>query len=177
MGIFKFVKDAGAKIFKRGPSEEDQRQEGLDEMAKGNALVRMVLDLGLAIEDLRVSYDNGVATVSGTTETQADKEKVILAIGNSQGVAEVDDRIEVVTPEPEATMYTVVSGDSLSKIALAHYGDAMKYPMIFEANRPMLEDPDKIYPGQVLRIPPLTPAVSRGVGGGDGGGSGGGGGM
>ncbi len=56
---------------------------------------------------------------------------------------------------PKATFYTVQSGDSLSKIAKAHYGDAMKYPAIFEANKPMLEHPDKIYPGQVLRIPPL----------------------
>ena len=61
----------------------------------------------------------------------------------------------MVEPKPEATLYTVVRGDSLSKIAKAHYGDAMKYPVIFEANRPMLSDPDKIYPGQVLRIPPL----------------------
>ena len=61
----------------------------------------------------------------------------------------------VVAPEPESTFYTVVSGDSLSKIAKAHYGDAMKYPMIFEANKPMLKDPNLIYPGQVLRIPPL----------------------
>lgn len=60
-----------------------------------------------------------------------------------------------VVAEPEATLYTVQSGDSLSKIAKVHYGDAMKYPVIFKANQPMLKDPDKIYPGQVLRIPPL----------------------
>ena len=59
-------------------------------------------------------------------------------------------------PEPAATFYTVVSGDSLSKIAKKHYGDASKYPVIFDANRPMLKDPDKIYPGQVLRIPPAA---------------------
>ena len=59
------------------------------------------------------------------------------------------------TPEPEGTYYEVKKGDTLSKIAKAQYGDAMKYPQIFEANRPMLKDPDKIYPGQVLRIPPL----------------------
>jgi len=57
--------------------------------------------------------------------------------------------------EPEAQFYTVVSGDTLGKIAKAHYGNAMKYPVIFEANTPMLSDPDKIYPGQVLRIPAL----------------------
>ncbi len=67
----------------------------------------------------------------------------------------MDDQLQVAKPEPEAVWHTVVRGDSLSKIAKKHYGDAMKYPLIFEANKPMLTDPDKIYPGQVLRIPPL----------------------
>jgi len=47
----------------------------------------------------------------------------------------------------------VVKGDTLSAIAKEMYGSANKYPVIFEANKPMLTDPDKIYPGQVLRIP------------------------
>ena len=91
----------------------------------------------------------------GKVTDQATRERVILALGNVQGVARVDDRIEVAEPAPEAVLYTVQSGDSLSKISLAHYGDAMKYMVIFEANQPMLENPDLIYPGQVLRIPPL----------------------
>ena len=74
-------------------------------------------------------------------------------MGNTQGVARVDDQLKVEKPAPEAVMYTVQPGDSLSKIAKAHYGDAMKYTVIFEANKPMLSHPDKIYPGQVLRIP------------------------
>ena len=57
--------------------------------------------------------------------------------------------------KPEAVYYTVVSGDTLSKISKVNYGDANKYMVIFEANEPMLTHPDKIYPGQVLRIPPL----------------------
>ena len=76
-------------------------------------------------------------------------------MGNVEGVARVDDQITVVAPEPAAAFYTVVSGDTLSGISLEHYGNAMKYTVIFEANRPMLENPDLIYPGQVLRIPPL----------------------
>jgi nucleoid-associated protein YgaU len=49
---------------------------------------------------------------------------------------------------------TVRSGDTLSKIAKDAYGDANAYMQIFEANKPMLSNPDRIYPGQVLRIPP-----------------------
>ena len=56
--------------------------------------------------------------------------------------------------EAASRFYTVQSGDTLSKIAREFYGDAGKYPRIFEANKPMLKDPDKIYPGQMLRIPP-----------------------
>ena len=93
--------------------------------------------------------------MSGKVDSQAVREKVVLVLGNVEGVAQVDDRLEVANPEPEATYYTVKPGDSLSKIAKEHYGDAMKYPVIFEANKPMLSDPDKIYPGQNLRIPPL----------------------
>jgi len=52
-------------------------------------------------------------------------------------------------------MYEVQKGDSLSKIAKRYYGDPMKYKELFAANQPMLEDPNKIYPGQVLRIPKL----------------------
>jgi len=79
---------------------------------------------------------------------------MIIAAGNNQGVAEVDADLEI-EEAPTIRMHEVKSGDTLSKIALAVYGDAMKYTVIFEANKPMLDDPDKIYPGQMLRIPPL----------------------
>ncbi len=74
-------------------------------------------------------------------------------MGNTEGVSQVDDQIDVQAAAPEAILYTVEKGDSLSRIAKQHYGDPMKYPLIFDANRPMLEDPNLIYPGQVLRIP------------------------
>jgi nucleoid-associated protein YgaU len=153
MGILDFVKEAGEKLGFGGDEEEAQADEALHERMKGNALMRSVAGLGLEVDGLRIDYDDGTATVYGTAPDQATRERVVLAVGNTQGVGRVDDRMEVVAPEPEAVMYTVQSGDSLSKIALAHYGDAMKYPVIFEANRPMLENPDLIYPGQVLRIP------------------------
>ena len=86
---------------------------------------------------------------------QATKEKVVLVVGNSNGIATVDDQMTVEHVEPEAQFHTVVSGDTLGKIAKKYYGNAMKYPVIFDANKPMLKSPDLIYPGQVLRIPQL----------------------
>ena len=91
--------------------------------------------------------------MSGTVPDQATKEKVLLCCGNVHGVSAVNDMLIVDAPEPESQWHTVVSGDNLSKIAKAFYGDANKYPVIFEANKPMLKHPDKIYPGQLLRIP------------------------
>jgi hypothetical protein len=96
-------------------------------------------------------YDSNL----GKCPTQETREKIILAVGNVQGVAQVDDRIDVVKEEPAGLYHTVISGDTLSKLAKTHYGDPMKYPIIFAANQPMLKHPDKIYVGQVLRIPPV----------------------
>ena len=157
MGIFDFVKGAGAKLGLGDDEKEKERQadEQLEERRKGNALMRHVMGLGFEVEKLRVDFDDGVATVTGQVGDQSTREKVVLAIGNTSGVARVDDRMEVVKSAPEAVMYTVQGGDSLSKIAKEQYGDAMKYTVIFEANKPLLTDPNKIYPGQVLRIPPL----------------------
>jgi nucleoid-associated protein YgaU len=148
MGLLSFIKDAGAKIF-GGETSADS------EARKEKAIVDFVNQFGLQIQDLEVAVNNDTATVRGITESQAEKEKVLLAVGNIQGIATVNDLIEVKVPEPEAIYYTVQKGDSLSKIAKNQYGDAMKYPVIFEANKPMLKNPDLIYPGQVLRIPPL----------------------
>jgi nucleoid-associated protein YgaU len=152
MGLFDFVKAAGAKLFGIGETEADKAKQ---EQVKAETLVSQVKSFGLAVENLRIDVKEDVATVFGTVSSQADKEKVVLVIGNVNGIARVDDRLEVVTPEPPAVFYTVVPGDTLSKIAKQHYGNAMKYPVIFEANKPMLKHPDKIYPGQVLRIPPV----------------------
>jgi len=110
------------------------------------------------LDDAKVSAEQlgDRVVLKGTAKTQEEAEKMIIAAGNNAGVAEVESHIEVEEKAPAATFYEVVSGDSLSKIAKAHYGDAMKYPVIFDANKPMLSDPDKIYPGQMLRIPPLS---------------------
>ena len=87
---------------------------------------------------------------------QQTKEKVILCCGNVENVAAVNDMITVKEKAPESQFYTVVKGDNLSKISKQYYGDPNKYQQIFEANKPMLKHPDKIYPGQLLRIPPAA---------------------
>ena len=161
MGLFDFVKDAGERLFGRGGDKKELEQEqavrtmedALADKARGEQLTKMVTDMGF-VDYGSVAFREGLATITGTAPSQADKEKAVLLVGNTQGVGQVDDQIEVAAPPP-ARMYTVQSGDSLSKIAKEMYGDAMKYPAIFDANRPLLSHPDKIYPGQVLRIPNL----------------------
>lgn len=167
MGIFSFVKNAGAKIF--GNDAEEEREQAASE-ARADATAREALelrrrrmreaaiektikDLGLPVENLTVESEGDVVRLGGSVADQATREKVILSAGNVDGVATVDDRLSVENPEPEADFHTVERGETLSKIAQRYYGKASLYPKIFEANRPMLENPDKIYPGQVLRIP------------------------
>lgn len=157
MGIFDFFKKAGSSVFK---NEEAEAAKAEADAAAANArkaslLKDIVNSTGIDIEELEIQLSDDVVTVHGSANNQAEKEKVILALGNVDGIAAVDDRLTVEETVPESTFYTVKSGDTLSKIAKAHYGDAMKYMNIFEANQPLLEDPNKIYPGQVLRIPHL----------------------
>ena len=112
---------------------------------------------GLGVSGVQVAYDSaeGHVTVTGEAPTQAVKEKITLCCGNVSHVTSVDNQMSVADPEPEAQFHDVVRGDTLSAIAKQFYGDANKYPKIFEANQPMLAHPDKIYPGQKLRIPAL----------------------
>lgn len=165
MGLFNFIKSAGEKLF--GSAEEEKKIEAevkaradavekLEKLKRARALELRIQALGLKVDGLDVDVEGGKVTLKGKVDDQQTSEKVALAAGNIEGVEAVDNRLTVTNPEPAATFYTVVRGDTLSKIAKEHYGNAMKYPVIFEANKPMLKHPDKIYPGQVLRIPPLA---------------------
>lgn len=158
MGLFSFFKKAGSKVL-----VEEEKKAASSSMAKEIAnkaklavLHSIVKSLKLPVENMDITLEDDVVTVYGTTDSHANREKIVLALGNVNGIATVDDRISVEVPPVTSTFYTVVSGDSLSKIAKKVYGDAMKYPIIFEANKPMLKDPSLIYPGQSLRIPSLT---------------------
>jgi nucleoid-associated protein YgaU len=155
MGVFSFLKNAGAKLFKRKSDKTDPATlEAVREENK-KAMMDAVADLGIELNDFYIQLQEDTVIAFGEATSQADKEKVILVLGNTEGIAKVDDRMTVAKPEPEAKFYEVKKGDSLSKIAKEFYGDAMKYPVIFDANKPMLKDPNLIYPGQMLRIPPV----------------------
>jgi nucleoid-associated protein YgaU len=151
MGLISFIKDAGAKLF--GHKEESAPAEEKAKL-KSTALLAHVQSLHLPFNTIEIVLrtDNSV-TIKGEVDQQVDAEKIALTVGNVEGVEEVDNQMTVTVPAPEARYHTVVAGDWLSKIAKEVYGDANKYDVIFEANKPMLTDPDKIYPGQVLRIP------------------------
>lgn len=157
MGIFNFVKEAGSKVgLGESPSAaaaDAAKDEELHELREGNKLLRLIRDMDLGIESPKVKYDDGVATIWGTAPNQKVKENTILVVGNVAGVAQVDDQMEVVEAEPEAIFYTVQKGDTLGKIAKEQLGAAKRYTEIFEANQPLLKDPNLIYPGQTLRIP------------------------
>ncbi len=160
MGLFSFLKNAGSKILSREADKNDAAAAADAAKAaemdayRGELLASIVKGSGVEVEGLSIECKDDMAIVFGQTGSLEDKEKVILMVGNVSGIAAVDDRLSVVE-QPKSTFYTVQAGDSLSKIAKAHYGDPMKYNAIFEANKPMLEHPDKIYPGQMLRIPNL----------------------
>ncbi len=156
MGLFSFLKGSGAKLLTKN-EEEAVKTKSAEEVVnlKKDAMLRAINDLNLPVQNISLDINGETVTVWGQAETQVAKELVILTAGNNVGISSVDDRMSVIKPEPEAVFYEVKPGDSLSKIAKAQYGDAMKYNSIFEANKPMLKDPDKIYPGQVLRIPRL----------------------
>jgi nucleoid-associated protein YgaU len=166
MGLMSFIKEAGEKLFGGGEAKAAEAAvkaaptpENVAAMsaAAGQAIADYIGTQGLAVDGLDVAFDapSGTVTVSGTVADQATKEKVLLCCGNVAGVRAVNDMLVVEAPQAESQWHTVVSGDNLSKIAKKFYGDANKYPAIFEANKPMLKHPDKIYPGQLLRIPPL----------------------
>ncbi len=165
MGMFSFIKEAGEKLFGIGkaqaapaaaPAAPTADQMAALNQSASEAIAKYIQSMNLNVDALDVAYDaaSETVTVAGVAPDQSTKEKVVLCCGNVANVAAVNDMLTVSAPEPESKMYTVVKGDNLSKISKGFYGTPNKYPQIFAANKPMLTHPDKIYPGQVLRIPP-----------------------
>lgn len=171
MGLFDFMSSAGEDKL---TAKVEVSPDRINELRRQN-IDKKINTLGLAGAAVTVAVDGEVATLTGSAPDQATMEKIVLCAGNQHGIGRVDCRITVTVPEAAATpaavatsqkaevqasptgstFYTVKAGDTLGKIAKQFYGSAAKYPLIFEANKPMLSDPDKIYPGQSLRLPPI----------------------
>ncbi len=149
MGLFSFVKSVGKKL---GIGSEDTPPTADDLKSELDSF-----DLGS--ENLVVEVEGDKAVIKGDVADQSIFEKAIVAVGNTLGISSVEaGDVKVANAKAaDPVFYEVKKGDNLWKIAVANYGksNGAKYPVIFEANKPMLKDPDLIYPGQMLRIPPL----------------------
>ena len=139
-----FKRDKGKEVFK----------ENADAKARAEAIRNEIKRLGLP-GDIHVEVDGAQVKVTGDVPDEATRQKLAVIVGNMRHVESVDDSGlaggDRNAPQPK--IHEVQSGETLSAIARKYYGDANAYNRIFEANRPMLKDPDEIYPGQVLLIP------------------------
>lgn len=164
MSLFGFVKDIGRQLFKKDGEAAASIKQHIEAHNPG-------------VTGLAVSFDQGIVGLKGECDSVAAFQKCVLMAGNVKGVIDVyangltvkagasdaapaaggDTGAAGVQDVPASTVaveyYLIKSGDTLSRIAKACYGDAGKYPRIFEANREVIEDPDKIFPGQKIRIP------------------------
>lgn len=141
MGLFDFVKDVGKKLFGNEAEASDKIREAIEKDNPG-------------IQDLEVSYQDGVVSLSGDAESPEALEKAVLMAGNIQGVSEVKAQHLKAPPQTEeVAFYVIAQGDTLWALAKRFYGDGNAYPRIFEANREVIQDPDLIFVGQKIRIP------------------------
>ena len=180
MGMFDFVKDAGEALTEKvlgstnteaATQTDEIPQARIDELRQAN-IEKSIAALAVDGEVVNVAVNGGTVVLTGSAPSQEALEKIVLCAGNQFGIEQVDCQLQVPqvaaaaptaaaapaespAPSAESTFYTVQAGDTLGKIAQAHYGAASKYTAIFEANQPMLTDPDKIYVGQKLRMPVL----------------------
>ena len=143
MGLFDYVSDIGKKLF--GDDDDDAGEKVREYIEEDNP----------GVEGLKVNVEDGVAKVSGKAKDQSAFEKAILMAGNVFGVSRVE-AAELETPDtPTANVeyYEIKSGDTLWAVSSKFLGSGARYTEIFEANREVIKDPDKIYPGQKIRIP------------------------
>ncbi len=157
MGLHNFIKSAGRLLGIGGASAEATQDESrpAPPPPPAEAIQAEIQRMGLPADAVQVQVEGDEVRLTGTAPDAETREKLILAAGNVAGIATVEEEIRTTSAATaEPVLHTVAKGDTLSAIAKKHYGNANKYMAVFEANRPMLSDPDKIYPGQVLRIPP-----------------------
>lgn len=173
MAIWDFVKNAGKSVFGKAeaatpdapaaaqapaqapaqPPAQAPAQDGAaeDTRRKVAALKAELRALDLDADDVHLTLKGDTVKIESRGADRETMERLILAVGNIDGIAKVEADLPEAAKEP--VFHTVTKGETLSAIAKQYLGSANKYPVIFEANRPMLTHPDKIYPGQMLRIP------------------------
>ncbi len=141
MGLFDYVSNMGKKLFSKDDDAQENIQAHIEENNPG-------------IDDMQVSYNDGVVSLLGTAQSPEAMEKAVLMAGNIQGVEQVNiDGMTVPEETVNVEYYIIQSGDTLSALAKTYYGNPMDYPRIFEANKEVIIDPDMIYVGQKIRIP------------------------
>lgn len=141
MGLFDFVINQGKKLFSAGDDPAAKIKEEIEASNPG-------------VKNLDVQFKDGQVQLSGEAITPEAMEKAVLLAGNVQGVEKVSaDQLKASPQTGKVEYYTIQSGDTLSAIAKKFLGNASAYPKIFEANREVIKDPDKIYVGQKIRIP------------------------
>ena len=144
MGLFDFVGDIGKKLFERSEDAAQAVEKHINEDNPG-------------IENVSVKVENGVANISGLAATATALEKAVLMVGNIAGISQV--KIDGVTVQngesvaDDTEFYVIQKGDTLWKIAEKHYGNGAKYTAIVTANREVIKDADRIFPGQKIRLP------------------------
>lgn len=158
MGLFDFF---------TGKSKKAPAPAGATEAAAApaDALMKELQSHGFDTSGVDIEVNGDKVTLNGAVASRAELEKIVLAVGNTKGVAQVENNLIAPDADPEAPsgIHVVVEGDTLWAIAEAHYGKGQgaRYAEIFEANKPMLTDPNKIYPGQRLRIPGAAPSTAQ----------------
>ena len=141
MGLFDFVINQGKKLF---GADDDPAEKIKQEIEAANP----------GVKNLDVKFKDGQVQLSGDAITPEAMEKAVLLAGNVQGVEKVSaDQVKAPPQTGQVEYYTIQTGDNLSSIAKKFLGNASEYPKIFEANREVIKDPDKIYVGQKIRIP------------------------
>lgn len=141
-------------------------QAQLDQLkTKYQSVLNLMSQLGVQLQNLHVQDNKlvirGQAQAKSVSNKIWDQIKLVSQSYSQDLIAEItyatDDLATAAAAaapgSAQKRSYTVKAGDTLSKIAKAHYDDANQYPKIFEANRDQLKDPNKIFPGQVLVIP------------------------
>lgn len=146
MSLFDFAKDVGRRLFDTDDEAADNIKQHLELKMTG-------------ISNLDVTFDDGVATICGDCVNEATRNNAILIAGDVKGVEKiVADKLTFPAPAKEEEkekfeVYEIVSGDTLGGIAKKYYGKASQYTRIHAANKELIPDPNKIFPGQKIKIP------------------------